>query len=349
MEFRSRVFESLHHIDLDNNAIVSKRIDEGDLDEYLVDLIEAIMETPNSRYFKVQSNTTEIIALINGFMEEKSQDEFIEISEKIANRLLRHEVQAKEKYKNITEIQRGSLIQSLIEFTDNREFFFLIAKVEHESFLNTIDLVKQIGLPFEKRVLKTCLLKYNEENEILEIIITDTNNRISTYWWSDFLELEEMNSDEKNTKTAFNAIDLVLTQKLKKQAPSDYTILRNNLIGYFRTQEDFQFDSMVSSVFGNYQSDNISNEELNEIRRHVTSLPEKKGFDKHFSIIDKEIKARIRKTIQLSDKIELNLKDHISELRHNIRSEVSHNGERQIVIKTENEEAFNLFYFKEEG
>jgi hypothetical protein len=345
----SRIFEALHHVDLERDSIDSKRIDKGDLNEYLVGLIENIMETPNNRYFKIHSNSTQIISLINGLMEEKLQEDFVEVSDEIAKRLLRIEVQAKERYKNITDIQRGSLIQSLIQYEDSQEFFFLIVKVEHESFLNADDLVKQIGLPFDKRILKTCLIKYNEENEILEIIITDTNTRISAYWWNDFLELEEMNSDEKNTKTAFNAIDLTLTQKLKKQSPADYTVLRNNLIGYFRTQDNFQFDHMLNSVFGNYQPESISNEDLSEVKKQVASLPEKKGFDKHFSIIDKEIKARIRKTIPLSDKIELNLKDHISELRHIIRSEVSPNGEKQIVIKTENEEAFNLFHFKEEG
>lgn len=342
-----RIFDAMYHIDLNNQLILRKEISAGDLDEYIVELLQTIVDIPDNRFFKFESENTEVKTLIDKLIEIKDETEppFLECTDSIADRLLRKEIEAQEKYAHITDIQKGSLIQSLVEYQD--ELYFLISKVEHESFLNTEDLVKQIGLPYEKRVLKTCLIKFTDDNEINNIIVSDTNSRISQYWVKDFLELQEMNTNEKNTSTAFNAIDFVLTRNLKKQSPSDYTMLRNTLIGYFRTQQEFGFENMMNSVFGEYQPEKPDLVDMNKIKENINKLPEQKGFDKMFTIIGKEITARIKKVVKISDKIELNLKDHIDQLKNVIKSEERPNGEKVIIIKTENPEAFEMFKYRE--
>ena len=43
------------------------------------------------------------------------------------------------------------------------------------------------------------------------------SNTVAKYWWHDFLALTELQSDEKNTKTAFKAIENTLNRTLKKR------------------------------------------------------------------------------------------------------------------------------------
>ena len=137
-------------------------------------------------------------------------------------------------------------------FKRNGVEMILIAKVDLNSFLDQTDFKKHAGLPFEKRILKTCLVEFAQQNEIAKITVSDTNN--AKYWWKDFLELEEITSDEKNTKLAFNSIDHTLGVQLKRNFPSDYTYLRNNFIGYFRTQPRFfvlmTFNTMYLELIG---------------------------------------------------------------------------------------------------
>lgn len=344
-----RLFDAMYHIDLVSNSIIQKEVGEGDLDEYIVELLDTIVNLPDSRYFGFESENTEVKTLLDKLIVEKNDADqnpkYLPICDSIADRLLRKEIEAQEKYAHLTEIQKGSLIQSLVEYQE--QLYFLISKVEHESFLNTEDLVRQIGLPYEKKALKTCLIKFTLDDDVESIIVSDTNVRISQYWVKDFLELKEKNSNEKNTSSAFNAVDLVLTRQIKKQSPSDYSILRNNLIGYFKTQDEFSFEQMLSSVFGNYTPEKPEIVDINRIRKAVNKLPEQVGFDKSFSIISKEISARIRKIVKISDKIDLNLKGHIDQLKKVIRSEETPDGQRVIVIKAENEEAYEMFKFRE--
>lgn len=345
-----RIFDAMYHIDLESNSIEKREIEEGDLDEYIVDLLSNIVNLPESRHFSFESENTEIRVLVEKIISEyieglEDNPNYITYFDNIANRLLRKEIDAQEKYGHFTKLQKGSLIQSLVEFEE--ELFLLISKVEHESFLNTEDLVKQIGLPFEKKALKICLIKFTEDNDIGDIIVSDSNVKISQYWVKDFLELKEKNSDERNTLIAFNSIDLILTRKLKRQSPSDYTILRNSLIGYFKSQEEFSFDNMLNTVFGQYEPEKPEVVNIDSIKELIAKLPEEKGFDKRFSVISKEIKARIKKIVKISDKIELNLKDHIEQLKHIIKSKELPNGEKVITIKTDNQEAFEMFNYRE--
>lgn len=349
MQGFKRIFDAMYHIDLVNNTIVQKEVGVGDLDEYIVELLDTIVDLPDSRYFGFESENTEVRVLLDKIITEKNENpdepNCIPISNDIANRLLRKEKEAQEKYAHLTKLQKGSLIQSLVEYQG--QLYFLISKVEHESFLNTEDLVRQIGLPYEKKALKTCLIKFTNDDDIESIIVSDTNVRISQYWVKDFLELKEKNSNERNTSTAFNSIDVILTRQIKSKSPSDYTMLRNNLIGYFKTQPEFAFEQMVSTIFGEYQPEKPDSVDMNKIKEAVYKLPEQVGFDKRFSIVSKEISARIKKVVKISDKIELNLKDHINQLKKVIKSEKRPDGERVIVIKTENDEAYEMFKYRE--
>lgn len=342
-----RLHDSLHHINLENEELLEKEITVGNLNEYIEDLINTLIGNETNRNFKFASETTEVCSGLKTLLEDKENIEMFKVfSNLVANRLFRKEQDVQEEIRQLTKLKKGSLIQSLIKY--NNDTLLIISKVEHETFLNADELVKQIGLPFDKKALKTCIIFVNEKNEIGEIIVADSNRKIASYWYKDFLELLEVNSDENNTQMAFKSIDFVLTKQVKKQSPADHTILRNSLIGYFKTQESFNFDHLVESVFGQYQPEYPDKFDMSTLKQKITNLPSDRKFDTSFNIVSNVINAKIKKVIKISDKIDLNLKDHIDQLKHVIKALEKDNGDKFLEIRIENEEAYEAFKYENE-
>lgn len=349
---KTSTLESLHHINLKNKNVITVDVNRGeDLREYLSALVFKIISMPNVRHYKIQSEHTENVSLINGLINAISDDNFASVSLLIAERLLRVESDAQLKYGKFTKLKPGSVIQFLFPSQNEEYMMYLIVKVEHENFLNATDLTKEIGIPFEENVLKTCLIKFNEDNEIADIIMTDSNTKMSVYWFNDFMEVTETNTDETNTRTAFDSIKRVLTNKIKTKSPSDYSVLHNNLVGFFRTQSDCKYDQLIKSVFGvgDYVPDNLEIDYFNEVKKIVEKLPEKKSFDRHFSITPNIIKDRFKRVYKLGEKIELKITDYVDELKNVIHAEKTPDGKRRIIIQTENEEVFTAFNFNQKG
>lgn len=332
---------SFHQIDLNNNQVISRTMAEGDLEEYVLTLVEKAIRDRQNRVFAIRSETTEVVSQVRRITQSGLTNElFGQCTEVIANRLLQEEVKAQARYQHFTSILKGSLIQALFEYEDDT--YFLIAKVEDEEYMERERLIRQLGVPFEEGTLKTCLFKFSESGTIDNIMIGDSNSRLATYWWDGFLELRELNSDEKNTQIAFNAIDHQIAKIVKKESPADYQILKNNLIGYFRTQEDFSFENMISTVIGAYSPVN-QNINIDKLKRSLENLPEEKSFDRRFTIKPSVIKARMQRVFHVTDKIELKLTDHIDNLRDTIKSSKTDDGEMYINIKTDKEEIYNMF------
>ena len=336
-------YKILHYIDLENEVIEPKNVEQGDLDDYISKLTNRIITRGDSRLFGVRSITTEVISSILNFIESGTEEDFLYTASIIANRLLQVEITTQQRLRGFSEIQKGSLIQSYINGRDVLNY--LIAKVEHDAFIDTNDLNRKLGLPYEKHVLKYCLISISENGEILDIAIDDSNSKISNFWWENFLELRYLNSNEKNTNKAYNAMEHLLSKKVKDNSPSDYTVLRNTLVRYFKAPGEFIFEDMLNTVFGEYQPDNPENVNIEQIKEHARRLPETKGFDRRFEIIPSVIRAKIKRVISLSDKIELNIKGHIDGIKHAIQSIEEQNGDKFVRIKTDNDEAFRMFKF----
>jgi len=337
MSFQTQ-YKILHYIDLESNLIEPKPVDQGDLVYYITGLTQKILNNSNNRFFAAQSDTKEVIAAV--LRGVSLQEPLERVSNTIANRLLLKEIEAQRKYQAITTIRKGSLIQSLLN--SNEGILYLIAKVEHDAYIDTVDLIRHIGLPEENQALKTCLIKLTNDAEIVSVIVSDTNTTISDYWWNEFLELRKLNNDEHNTKTAFHSIDNVLNRRVKETAPSDYTILRNSVISYFRNQEELSFNNMIENLFTHYTPVN-EGLDMNGLRTALTALPDSKGFDRRFIVVKKEITGRIKKTYRVTDKIDIQIKDSIEGIRHSVRSVEEDDGQKYIKIKTENEEVYRLF------
>lgn len=330
-------FITLHHIDInaDKADLHLPSPNSNDLQAYVQFLFEMITKKEDHRYFRFQSDTTEVKGCIYDLIMDGTNYEDKCLA--IANRLLRKEKEAQEKYGHLKDIQRGSLIQTQIQ-SDGKKIF-IIAKIDLDPFLDEFDLKKKSGLPFERFLLKSCLLEYNLSNELEKISLYDSTPRIANYWYKEFLEAEELNTDEHNTNVAFKAIDNEFTMKLKNKFPSDYTFLRNNLIGYFRTNDVFVFNNMINYVFGEYQSIDPALD-LELFKQRIRELPQKKNFDERFTIVHGLISARYKRIINLTDQIDLNLKSDIENLSDVIKAQ-DVNGEKYVMIKTE--KGYNIF------
>lgn len=324
-----------------------------EFDEYINSLVMYINENQTIRMYKKRSENTQIISSVRNIVELNTEDkeDYKERQKKIsakiednAKRLFRIEQNTQEIINRLDrKIKKGSLVQVLCYNEDEDIYEFLIAKVEHNEFWDGKDFNKRSGFLIENnRLWKSCLFKIQKENfEIIEAKIFLDNP--AKYWHDDFLELDPMNDDEENTSKAFKAIDNILTKKIKRESPSDYLYLRNGVICYFKNNDLFDYDSLMESVFYNYESENICRDNFDAFLKTLKDLPNDK-FERQFNVVKKAIKARVRKIYHVNDDIELKINDGIDEIKNIIKSyKDGYTGEKYIRIKTTNDETFKSF------
>lgn len=335
-------FFTLHNIDVanENTELSPLPGTTAAIEEWKTGLIKRIYDGEKRR-FKFPSDTTEVVALIKKILSDDKKDA---CASRIAERLLEKEKASQDKVAHLVDIQKGALIQLLTTYEGKPAY--LLAKIEHEWFLDEKDGEKHSGLPFERHIFKTCFITFDKDDEVLEVVVSDNKRKkISEYWSYDFLEVRELTTNEHNTRESFKVLEAIVQKKLKAKYPSDYTQIRNNLVGYFRTNATFSYKEMVNQVVGDYTPDN-EGFKVETFKTELEALPAKfkeKGeefFEETFDIIQSEIKAKYKKTIDLTDKITLKLKEDIDNIGSVITA-VMHAGKKCIRIETE--QGYSLF------
>ena len=320
----------LHHIDHTIDFINKiDLLDQGQkLEEYIAKLLETIMKSSSRRSFVFKRNTTEVINAINFILGEK-YDEGTEIN---AKRLLEAEKRAQDRIKQLkVEIQNGSLFQAL--FRNNGSKSFIISKADHEEFIDENDFLIHRGLPWKRRIFKAMVVFFDINDTITDIFIFDTNPSMSKYWWDDFLELQKKHTDAHNTEISLDTLDSKILNPLKKEYPVDHIVLRNSTVGYFRNKVEFDLVEFVAEIFANYHPVN-DNLPINSLKAKILELPIKHDFDTRFSIEKDKITKRIINKIKLTDTIDLIFKDHIENLENTIQSFEDNEGNKGIIIRT---------------
>lgn len=332
------IYTGMHVIDRTIGATVNKVLDEDDAYKYIADITNKVLKDVNHKQYKITSMSTEVVSIIKKVWTHKNVTP--NDGELIAQRLLRAESEAQEKVQHLdVEIKKGSLIQSF--FKANDMYYYLISKIESNEFLDDDELIRKSGLPYERKALKSCLFILGSEGEVSEIYISDTNRSGTDYWHNSFLELEELTSDESNTKKIYVLLTNVIAKELKSH-PTDHLLLRNQILGYFKTQPKFVFSEAMDYIFGNYipEDQEVS---IEEIKQKINNKMESKNYDKSFTIKQSVITQRMWKLTQkLNEFSELNVNGHDASIKSSIFSRTI-NGEKYILIKTTNEEAFNTF------
>lgn len=321
---------ALHRIDLDNDEIGERFEigDDSDFDSYVEKLMEDMYESSRFKAYKFSSEETEVVRQVVNL----ATDSWEERSQVIAARLFRTEKATQERMQHIVSLRVGSLVQIFAEVDGQKSL--ILTKVDHDNYLDESTLKEKLGLPINQRVQKTAIICADEDNSITDIRLSDTNNKISQYWWRDFLEVEELKSSEKNTSLAFNAIDKTLRTNVHKVSRSDFWALRNAVVSYFRINENFTFDTLVGSIFRGYTPDS---QEVNmeQINNKMRELPRKVGFDTQFEISHGSIKAKIKDQIKLADNLELKFTGEVQDLDSLIDTGQSTDGRKYIKIYSE--------------
>src|SRR5690606_26585694 len=114
-----RIFDTVHNLNVEEEKVVKRSITEGALNDYVIDLIQKIDENDNKRQYKFESEKVEINTLIQEIFKSRFDHEIInQNADRIANRLVKKERATQDRYSQIMDLQRGSLIQSVFEKDD---------------------------------------------------------------------------------------------------------------------------------------------------------------------------------------------------------------------------------------
>lgn len=233
------------------------------------------------------------------------------------------------------------MILALLE--ENGKFLFLLAKVEHTDFFDDTDYSIKSGFSKDtEKIWKTCLFEIDDvcsEQYTAKVY----SNTVAKYWWHDFLELTELQSDEKNTKTAFKAIENTLNRTLKKDAPYDHMVIRNAIYLYFSSVDQFDFSEMVDKTVKQYMPTDMKDEKKEELINKLNDLPKDKHFDHQFQPMVSVIKPKMRKTYDVYSGIQLKVASAIEELSDVIEAYQDKDGKRYLKIRIDDETTFRTF------
>lgn len=242
----------------------------------------------------------------------------------------------------------GSLI---IIFTalENKPFTFnfVISKINLESYLDKEESKYRAGLPEKNSVQKSCFIEANyspTDNAIsfYNIVVADSNIKIADFWMNSFLELIPTNDDANNTSKAFGSFNTAIKRKIKS-SPNDQIRLENNLIGYFENNQSFNAQEAVEAIVGQKPLKATLSITKEEFKDFLLELPIEKGFDTSFDIKEETIQNQFKKTISISESLDLRTKAHIEDLEDKIISREDREGSYELVIKDIDIETFEKF------
>lgn len=334
-----------HNIILEKDKIERKQMKTSEANIFFNSLIEEILNKETKKAYKIVRETTEVVSIIR---EVYNTGTLTKVEDSIPARLLEKEKEAQKEIEKMNKtIRKGCLLQALVEKDEKK--YFIISKVEATDGLDMDDFTFTNILPSSKKILKNCLFELEEEGEISNIYLSDTNGNISKYWYDDFLELEEMLNDEKNTKDMFNIFIKEIKNKLENVSPSDYIMCRNSAITYFKTNDNFTLTKAISTIFGTYEfeSEELRNKDIsNKIKEKIQEKIQKLKLDTEFKLCPKVISSRKTKVRrELTQNISIEVEDYLENMKNDIIA-FEEGDEKYIKIRTTNENSFKYFNWK---
>ena len=338
------VIKTIRIIDYENNAVYVRETPET-FSEYVSQLITYINGNTSIREYKTRSANTEVISCILDIVRNQIDEEYVTGKiDFIAQRLLLKEREAQTTVVHMnTNVQKGSLIQALLYDEDKDKYTYLLAKVEHTDFVDDSDFSFKSGFSKDmKKLWKSCVFEIDNLNAD-SYSAKVYSNTVAKYWYDNFLELDQVVSDETNTDKAFRAIDSALNRNVKNIAPRDHTLLRNSLIAYFKSNDYIDYDTMIQNTLESYHPVELDQEKMDKVIEKIRELPEKHKFDKQFNTVSSVINARIRKVYDVCQGVQLKITDAIDDFGNTIKAYREPDGNRYIRIKTDNDLTYKLF------
>lgn len=327
-------------INYDENKIEEREIDIN-FNRYIEELVKHFKSNKSTRHYKSLSLKTEVVSSILEIT--KNQNKFDELNKNISHRLLKKEIEVQKKISNMgVNIQKGSLIQALL-IDDAGLYMYVIAKVEHEEFVDDKDYSFKSGFSKDKqKIWKTCIFESISHNvEFIDSRVFLNNE--AKYWTDSFLELEELRNDEINTTCAFKSIDAFLKREVKKHSKGDYFILKNSLLGELRKKELIDYPEMIKNLITNYKPEN-DNIDICNLKTALLELPKTHNFDNQFNAAPDKLKKTSEEIFKINDNIELKIKGHIDFEKIEMNRDTD--GRMYVKIETDNEDLINIFNLK---
>lgn len=347
------LFKAIHKIDYDAENFGEIEI-QSNFDDFVTELLTNINDNVVNKAYVPSSQSTQVVNDVRSIFSvielseighEEMKTRVKAYADDIAQRLFDKEKLKQEQIYHMGQnVKKGSLIQAAIRNGD--EYSYLLAKVEHSEFVDDSDFSFKSGFSSEqKKIWKTCVLNCSIQNENVSVEEGKIYvNNSGKYWANDFLELRELSTDAQNTKRAFNAIDSILLKEVKMCAPSDYTVIRNSFVGYMKRERQLDYNEMVSNILDDYDADTLSRENIAQLKNKLIELPERRKFDRLFTVVPKEIKAKVKQLYKVNEGIEIKVNDFIQDIKQKISAEEDvTTGAKYIRIMTNNEDVYQQF------
>lgn len=337
MSKREFVNYALFNIYVDENKASKVSLDNNaeDFNNFSTMIINELLESDRSKQYKFTDDNELVASHVTAIVKGESLDEgdsqednWNKRTDSIANKLLIEEVAAQAEIEMLNQnITKGSLL--IIQLRDENIHKFIIIKIDQGDFIDEESGKLRRGLPVSKqRLQKSCLVTLSDEGVVTDVLLADSGKAIRKYWWKGFLSTTELQSAEVNTRNAFNSIDNFLRKEVKKESEADYYYMRNDVISYFRNNENFVYEELVERLSSHQVESEKLKESFPELINKFKKLPTKEGakFDTQFEMEPSVIKAKIRSTIVLDEKLELRINGDIPNIKKKIIPEKDDDG-----------------------
>jgi hypothetical protein len=282
------------------------RTNEKDIKTYLTGVIRSVVNIPRSQRFQFCDDGYDSKAAI----EALATADFKTVALALTQRLLECEIETQKRIAGLNELREGSLLCAHFQLGDDA--YVILVKIDHAGYLDEVTLQRTSGLPEKQRAQKCASFSIIAGKVDPTVVISDSNNSLTEYWWSGFLNLAALSNPQQNTLRAFKAIESFLKTKVEKKSPSDYWTLRNAFVSYFTTRPDCIFDQMIDDIMGGYPAHDPELDML-KLVAEAKELPKKKDFDSHFPIAQDVISNKIKRQIRLGQNLDLRITGEITD------------------------------------
>ena len=148
------LYESFHSINVDGGQS-NRRDIPTDFLTFINEYVEYAAKNDSVKYYTIQNNKTTVVHSINSLVveamsgnenKENFKDHLNNWSQAIADKLVREEEKAQARIEAMGKsVKKGSLVQALIS-TDDQEYLYIIAKVEHIEYFDGESLKESLSL-----------------------------------------------------------------------------------------------------------------------------------------------------------------------------------------------------------
>ena len=342
------LYSSLHNLNLNQDEPVRKDI-PSDFESFIQSYIEfATSSNDTSREYAVRDKSRTVVSCLSDlFSDVLRQGDLVEdpnipdaMSDSIALKLLDSEKTAQQRVQGMSTIQKGSIVQALIN--DEDAYSYVIAKVEHKEWFEGETLQKNFGFPNENKVWKSAVigLAIVADAVMLSPIHCYINTQ-AKYWTESFLEVDEVKNDTTNTLAVMKAVDKVLGP-LRETAPIDYYNLRNSATHKLQTEQTINFPDMIGELLDNY-CPNVDSVNPAMLKEKLLALSREGRFDTQFHTDPKAIKNLKKVKISVSPTVDVIIREAQNNWEDSFYIREKSDGKSFLMIRCEDEKTLRMF------